>query len=497
MADQQKRLDTWTRVAGKRALPTREEGRRAFAAVAPDRIPRYVKVNKAWMVMMVRQGIVPADRGRTILAALDAVDLDEMIETYDERFDKPILQLERYLSDKAGAHASDVMAGRTLPPPVYRMALREKIVPLIAAGLDLRGTLLDHAARHTGAVMPGYTHLSHAQPMTYGHYLLGIHDAVARALRQIEGAYDSTNRCDMGCGALAGTSFDIDRPLLADLLVFDGLIEHSNDCVAATDFAVDLGAAVINLLIPLTRAADEMDTWTTFEMDMLEISDAIGATSSMMPQKKNATICEHLRWRLGVVLGCFTEITTGAHATPYGDVMEVMFVPKTAERIAEHGAWACRRMAVLVENMTAKPDVMLRHAREGFSTVSELANVLFRERGTPWRVAHAIVAGVVRRLVDAGQTACDITTYLVDEVAAAVTGEPAGLTADQIAAAIDPVTFVEAHDSQGGVAPKETDRMIAARRDDLAADRERHDRRLAALDDADRRLDDAVAELTA
>lgn len=490
-----KRLDTWSRLGGKKKLPSLEEGRASFARIANDQVPRYVSVHMAWMVMLIKQGCIERERGKRILEALNSVSVEDMVASYNERYDKVILQIERYLVDQIGEDGSSVLVARTLPPPVYRMKVREKILPLIEAAHGLLETLLNRGYEHRHAVMPGYTHLSHAQPMTYGHYLLGLHDAAARASLQIEAAYDSTNKCDMGCGALSGVSFDIDRPLLADLLGFDGLIEHSNDCVAATDFAVDLAAALTNLLIPITRVANEVDVWTTFEANMLEISDEIAATSSMMPQKKNATICEHLRWSLGTIMGFYSQISCGAHNTSYGDVMEVMFVPNVAEELAAKGTWACKRMATLVNELSVHKDVMLRHAREGFSTASELASVMFREKGLPWRICHAIVAGTVRALSESGKTAADITPELVDEVATKVRGEPVGLSAEAIAAATDPVKFVEAHASQGGVAPKEVERMVGVRREELADMRTRHEKRVKSLSDAQAKLDAAVNEI--
>jgi len=490
-----KHLDTWGRVAGKRKLPPLESARREFAQKAREEIPRLVQVHKAWMVAMVQGGNLGRDAGRQILAALTKVDIDEMIATYDPRFNKPILQLERYLADKIGPMASNVLAGRTLPPPLYRMRARDAILPLIEAALELRGVVLDVAEQHTRAVMPGYTHLSHAQPMTYGHYLVGFHDAVERAARQIEAAYASTNLCNMGCGALAGTSFSIDRALLADLLGFDGVLEHSNDCVAATDSAIDLVAALTNLLIPVSRVANELDVWSTFEANMFEIADEIADTSSMMPQKKNACICEHLRAALGTIMGYYTELACQPHNTSYGDTMEVMFVMGKVPQIAAKGAWACGRMAALIEHMSPHEAVMLRHARDGFGTASELAAVMLREKGTPWREAHAIVAGVVRGLSERGQTAEHITPEAIDEEAKKVTGRGLCLSEESIQSAIDPTRFVEAMASQGGTAPHEVQRMVVTRRDELEAAGRRQRQRAERLKQSGLALEAAVARI--
>jgi len=149
----------------------------------------------------------------------------------------------------------------------------------------------------------------------------------------------------------------------------------------------------------------------------------------------------------------------------------------------------------LIRNLSVHEDVMLRHAREGFSTASELAAVMLREKGTPWRVAHAIVAGVVRKLDKSAKTAAAITPGVIDEVAIDVTGKPLGLSDDSIQAAIDPTRFVEAMVSQGGAAPSEVKRMIVARRRELARDESRQVARSGRLADADARLEAAVEGL--
>jgi len=491
-----KRLDTYIRVGGRKHSD--QAGQKSFAASAHKAIPRIVKVHKAWMVMLIKQRVVEAERGKKVLTALAAMDkaaIDEMIETYDPHFSKVILQLERYLTDKAGPIASDINIGRTLPPPLYRMRMRNKMLELIDATLPFRGALLKKASKHTRAVMPGYTHLSHAQPMTFGHYLIGLYDAIDRASRRAEEAYASTNLSDMGCGALAGTSFNIDRQLPAELLGFDGIIEHSNDCVAATDHAVDTVAALTNLAIPLSRVANELDTWTCFEVNMVEITDALGSTSSMMPQKKSACVFEHVRSALAVVMGCYSDIVCRAHNTSYGDVIEVEAISNRTHSAIDTVVSALRRLEKAIETLIIKEDIMLRYAQEGFSTVSELAAVLYREAGIPLRVGYAVVAAVVRRVWEAGRAASDITTEMLDEAAIEITGSPAGLSSESLAAALDAVKFVEAHKSQGGVAPSEVERMILVREEKLEETRARHRERIQRLEEADGMLDAAVADI--
>lgn len=484
------KLDTHSRLRG-REIPTLEEGRKAFAAVAFEGIPKAQKAHMAWMVMMIRQGIVGRTEGKDILRVLREVDhaaIEEMIANYDPNFYKWRVQFEKYLMEKVGAVASCVNIGRTLPPPIYRMRLREAILPLLDATLQFRETLLQKSEEYRGAVMPGYTHNQHAQPMTFGHYLLGLHEPISRAFDQLEQAYDLTNLCDLGCGALAGTSFPIDRELPARLLGFEGVLEHTNDCVAASDQATNTVAAMINMAIPMSRAANEMHTWHMFEFNMIELTDAVCEASSMMPQKKSPCLFEDIRLMVGKVLGCYTDIVVRLHNVMYGDTIEVYETTEMVPAVVQQVVTAVNKFDKILHNLTVKTDVMLRFAQRGFSTATELAAILFREAGVPLRVAHAIVGEVVRQVWLDGRTAADITPEHIDRAALQIIGRPLSLPSEKLVAAMDPVHFVEAHRSQGAVAPDEVSRMVRARTAELEEAVRRQAARRRSLDRADEEL---------
>jgi len=491
--------DTHSRLRG-REIPSLEEGRKAFAEVAFEGIPKARKVHLAWMVMLIREGIVGRPEGKKILRVLKEVDnaaIEEMIANYDPNFYKWRVQFERYLMEKVGAVASCVNIGRTLPPPIYRMRLREALLPLLDATLTFRASLLTKAEEYRDAVMPGYTHNQHAQPMTFGHYLLGLHEPVARAMGQLEDTYDLTNLCDLGCGALAGTSFPVDRELPAQLLGFRGVLEHTNDCVAASDQATNTVAAMINMAIPMSRAANEMHTWHMFEFNMIELADPVCEASSMMPQKKSPCLFEDIRLTLGKVLGCYTDIVCRLHNVMYGDTIEVYETTELLPPVIDQVTTAVKKFDKILHNMTVKTDVMLRFAERGFSTATELAAILFREANVPLRVAHAIVGEVVRQVWLDGRTAADITPEYIDRAALAIIGQPLNLAPEKLLAALDPVHFVEAHRSQGGVAPDEVSRMVRARTEQLHEASRRQTVRRRSLALADEELIRVVDELLA
>jgi argininosuccinate lyase len=340
--------------------------------------------------------------------------------------------------------------------------------------------------------MPGYTHLQHAQPMTYGHYLLGLYDPLARALGGLERAYGATNQFELGCGALSGTSFGIDRSYPAGLLAFDGVVEHSNDSVAATDFLIDILASLTNVLIPLSRLANDLDVWSSFEFSMVEVADEICNPSSMMPQKKNPAVFEFCRMSLGQILGAYSEVVCGAHATQYGDVIEMRELSYSIHPKLEETAKQLRVMNQAVDTLIVKKERMLELAKKGFSTSTELAAVLYREASVPLRAAHGIVAEVVRRMVDEGLSSQEVTPELVEQVSREMLGEGIRLPREILQSSIDPVRFVAAHRSVGGVAPSVVREMIAVRRDHLRELAVRQDERLEKRRSADQALGEEV-----
>jgi argininosuccinate lyase len=481
LADNTDALDPFGRIGGRKSAGALDAERREhFARTIRNELPLFVKVHQAWLVMLARTRIVEKERARKIMDALNGIGeeaIDEMIATWTPSSWEPMIQLERYLTSRAGQAASDLNIGRTIPPPFYRMEILPLLTDLMDEVLDFLQVLLEKAAENLETVMPGYTHLQHAQPMTYGHYLVGLFDAVLRAYQQLEAAYAATNRFELGCGAMAGTSFAIDRELPARLLAFDGIVEHSNDAVAATDFIVDVLAALINLMTPVGRVANDLDIWSSFEFGMVEVADEICNPSSMMPQKKNPALFEFCRMSLGAMLGGLAEVVCGTHATPYGDVIEMRELAfSTHPRIGE-ATKQIRVMRQAIGTLIVKKGRMLELARKGFSTATELAAVLYREAGMPLRMAHGIVAETVRKLAGEGRQPDDITPELIAEISQCVTGTAVRLSRDRLSASIDPVEFVKAHGSVGGVSPTSVQRMLDTRGPRLAESRQRQQQR--------------------
>ena len=461
-----KRIDTYSRLGSKRDEKYLVEEKEKFIKNAKYEIPRIIQVHEAWLIMLVKTGIFQKNEAVPILNELEKIKkegLKELIDTYDLNFPKIYLQLERYLTDKLGYMASNVNIGRTVPPPLYRMEVREALVNAIECVLTHLKVLLVKSAEHIDTVMPGYTHMQHAQPQTYGHYLLGYYDAISRGYQQLIQAFKSTNMIDMGGGAMAGISYNIDRYMLADLLGFDGIIEHSNDCMAATDFNIDILAALSNISLPLCRVANELDVWSTQEFNYVEISDHLAHTSSMMPQKKNPCVFEDARAFLGRIAGAFTDICIRAHNTQYGDVVEIMKLAQSTVPVIHDFCKIMNDFTEAIDTLIIKKENMKKGVEGGFSTCTELAHLIFNETRMPLRLIHSIIGSSVKEIYESCGTYNDINLKLLNKHAKNITGFEINISDESIKESLDPDVFIQRQISTGGTSPKEVRRMISER----------------------------------
>lgn len=457
---------------------------------------------KSWVVMLIRQGIIERGQGAELLRAIvelerdgSARDSSRPVFTPSSSFN--IWSLEKRLSERIGEDlAGNINIGKTLPEPHARLKARDKILDAMDSLLGFLKCLLDVATANLDAVMPGYTHMSQAQPTTFGHYLLSVHDPLMRAAGELESSYVSTNQSTLGCGALAGSSWPIDRDLVAQLLGFDGVLENTNDCVASADFSVSTLAALANVMIAVSRLTLDLQVWGMEEIKMLGVPESYSDTSSMMPQKKNyGGQLERIRLDSAKVIACLQEAAVLPKNEPFSDMLAVL---RIRYPLLEALCIVEKDLVILggfLSTVVPQRERMLELAKSGFSSAAELANLIVRTRGIPYRRAHHIT-GTVVRLADERSIAADrVDAPLVDEAASLVTGDVLGLSDTQIRSALDPGAFVAAHDSRGAVAPKETGRMCRQRRQALQQAVERQSLRRQVLQQAKARLQREVDEL--
>ena len=458
-----------------------------------------VEASLAWTVMLVDTGIVSRATGARILEALTTLGRagPRALGEFNPAYEYFYSHMERYLADHAGPEvAGEINIGRTRPEPLARMATRERVLETLDLLAALRATLLDLAEREAETVMPQWTHFQHAQPSTLGHYALGVADALSRDAHRLGAAYTTANACTLGCGALAGSSYPIDRELVAELLGFDEVRVNTLDCVASADYLTEAAAALAGTMVTLSRLCEDLYVWHTEEFDFVVIGDEYAGSSSMMPQKKNPYPFEYVRARAAQTVGDAASALGVLHNTNFQDLKDVEEeVVHPVFRSFRDAALCLRLLDGSVASLEWRREAMLERAGRGFAAATELAARIHRGSDLSYRTAHRIVGNLVLRAVKSGRGARDVDAELLDLSAEEVIGRPLGLDDAAVRAALDPADFVRAHDGPGGPAPAAVAGALLAARDRLARDLDGIAVRGAALAEAHARLEARVAEI--
>jgi argininosuccinate lyase len=450
--------------------------------------------NKAWTVMLVETGIVDEERGAALLDAI--LDLEAAgpaaIGDFDPRYEYFYSHVERFLTERVGEEiAGEINIARTRPEPLTRLLLRSRLLDLCDALAGFCGNLLTLAEREADTVMPQWTHFQPAQISTLGHYLVAIENLLARDFDRLRAAYRTTNRCTLGCGALAGTSYPIDRQLVSDLLGFDGFQENTIDCVAAADYVLETATATAGLMVSLSRLCQDLWIWHTEEFGFIELGDAYAGSSSMMPQKKNAYVFEFVRARAAHAIGDAGAALGTLRAANFQDLKDVEEeVVTPVVRSLDEAARALRLLDGSIPSMQINRELMLERASRSFATATELAAAIHRRGGLSCRTAHRVVANLVLRASRLGRDARNVDLALLNESARDLLGHELEIDEDTFRNALDPVAFVAAHAVTGGPAANAVRESVASARATL-------DERKRAVEDDRAALADAAAELAA
>lgn len=459
-----------------------------------------VEANRAWTVMLAETDIIPDAQAAELLDALEALGETgpEALGEYNPEYEYFYSHMEQVLIDELGEDvAGNINIGRTRPEPLARMATREKLRDVVELVISLRATLLDIAETHSETVMPQWTHYQHAQISTVGHYMLAIADELERDTRRLLNADETVNQCTLGCGALAGASYPLDRQLVADLLGFDGYKENTIGCVSGGDHHMEPAAAMATMMTTLSRFCQDLYTWHTWEFDFVEIGDEFSGSSSMMPQKKNPYPFEYVRARAGHAIADAASVHETLHNTNFQDIKDV---EEDAVYPLYDAFEEVQRSLTLLDGTVAsaefKADPMLERAAEGFASCTELAAKLHRETDHSYRTTHRVVGDMVLRALNRGLDATEVGADIVNESAREVIGQEFDITDEFVQDALDPRSFVETHDVPGGPAPREVRRMLGDRRATLDEHRARLTQRREERELAAGELDEFVDELT-
>jgi len=455
-----------------------------------------VKINKAHMVMLAERGIVDQKEAALCLKALDSVS--ETLEL-DPKLEDVHMNIEKFVNDRVGrdigGRLHTAKSRNDQVATAIRLALRKYLTDIIASTLELRSALLNRCDETLKTLMPGYTHLQHAQPITLAHNLLAHHDALSRDTERLFQALFRTNQSPMGAAALATTTFKIDREMVAKLLGFQGLVENSIDAVSARDFAIEAISDLALAMTDLSRIAEELILWSSREFGVVEMPDEYASTSSIMPQKKNPVVAEMVRAKTSHVYGDLLASLAMVKALPYSynlDLQELTPHLWDACNVAQSSALM---MTGLIEEIKFNTKRLRELVKGDMSTATDLADTLVRELGIPFRLAHQAVGAIVTKAISQGKILEQISSDEVKGILKEILGRDYPIPETLLAKALSPTRSVLSRTITGGPAPTQVRRMVRTRKRKLRADSKSLASVLTRLSQAETSLNEAAKRI--
>ena len=463
----------------------------------PETFTAELTVDLAHTVMLGEQGIITGQDAAAICGAiLRAMKGGPESIPLDTAQDSTLFQIEAYLAEEVGPDVAGRMhTGRSRTDrgaAVMRLRLRNQLLQVIEALHEWQEALLVKGGEHYDTVLPGYTHMQAAQPITFGHHLMAQFWLHMDDLDRLRLAFSHTNVNALGTASIAGTSWPLDRDRTQELLAFDACIENAR--VSRTYiFRAEIASAYATLMATLHYLASDLYIWFSHEFRMVEPADEHSGSSSIMPQKKNPYVWERTRVTARHAAGW----TSSALATLMGASSSDSFLePSQIEGYGPVVSGFLRLNAEVLERLKVDKERMLELVREQFSTANNLADTLVRETGLPFREAHRVVARMVRLCVLENRPPHNADSPLLDRAAKEVGVPPPGLDEGLLTEALDPVRFVQSRATRGSTNPEDVRRQVELGRSGLESHRRWLKEVRARIEEAGAKLDRAIAQLS-
>ena len=416
-----------------------------------------IEGSRAHAAMLAATGIVEPSDAEAIREGLLTV-LSE-IEGGSFQFSTALedihMNVEARLKELIGEPAGRLHTARSRNDQValdFRMWVRDQCDAALSGIAALQKALLVQAEAGADWVMPGFTHLQTAQPVTWGHHMMAYVEMLGRDAGRFADARARMNECPLGAAALAGTSFPIDREMTAQALGFDRPAANSLDAVADRDFALEFLAASSICAMHLSRFAEELVIWSSAQFRFVAMSDRFSTGSSIMPQKKNPDAAELVRAKVGRILGATVGLFTVMKGLPLTYSKDMQEDKEQVFDAADNLMLALAAMEGMVRDMAGNPDALRAAASSGFSTATDLADWLVREAGLPFRDAHHVTGSLVAL---AEKTGCDLPDLTLDQMKSA---HPA--ITDAVYSVLGVDNSVASRTSYGGTAPDQVRAQI-------------------------------------
>jgi argininosuccinate lyase len=413
--------------------------------------------SKAHCAMLVKQGILSTEDGQKITEGLDKV-LTE-IEAGEFKFSAALedihMNVENRLRDLIGDAAGRLHTARSRNDQVatdFRLWVRDAIDRLDDALQILQQALIERAEEQVDTILPGFTHLQAAQPVSFGHHMLAYVEMIARDRSRLQDARARLNESPLGSAALAGTPYPIDRHHTAELLGFSAPMRNSLDGVSDRDFALEYLSAASICALHLSRLSEELVIWSSAQFGFVRMSDSFSTGSSIMPQKKNPDAAELIRSKIGRVVGDLNSLMMSMKGLPLAYSKDMQEEKEPVFDAADTIELSVAVMTGMIAEMTVNKEKMRESAGWGFTTATDLADWLVRELGMPFRNAHHVTGAIVKLAEDKGCDLSDLSLAEMQTVDAAIT--------DDVFNVLSLEASVASRTSYGGTAPDNVRQQI-------------------------------------
>jgi len=426
-----------------------------------------IYVDLAHVIMLGEHNIIGSeDRDKIIRALLEVRDEGVEIENYEDVH----VAIESKIIEKIGSVGGRMHTARSRNDEVatcLRFKSREELINIMQLTLNLLNTILNFSKDNIDIIMPGYTHMQHAQPVLLSHHYLAHYDVFKRDFDRLTDLYKRLNLSPLGSAAFAGTGFRIDRERTAYLLGFDGLVENSMDAVSTRDFALEMIFDITLIMINVSRIAEELILWSTSEFNFIEIDDSFASTSSIMPQKKNPDSLELMRARTGSLIGCLTAALSICKAIPFSYNLDNQEVSVHLLRSIQTVKITLSLLNRIIDTITVHKDSMREESDKGFTTATDLADIITDKTKIPFRVSHSII-GEFAKEYSTYKGSCNLKNIIdkLDDISLKKIGKKLsdiGLTMNDVENALNPAKNIERRASIGGTSYSEVKKMIEER----------------------------------
>jgi argininosuccinate lyase len=410
-----------------------------------------IAASKAHADMLAKQGIIAADDAKSIAHGLDTIlsEIEQGKFSFQRALEDIHMNVESRLTDLVGAAAGRLHTARSRNDQVatdFRLWVRDTIDTIDASLAAYQKALATKALEHAETVMPGFTHLQTAQPVTFGHHLLAYVEMAARDRGRFADARKRLNESPLGSGALAGTSFDLDRDMTAKALGFDRPTANSLDAVSDRDFVMETLSAASIAAVHLSRFAEEIVIWTSPIVGLVKLTDKFTTGSSIMPQKRNPDAAELVRAKTGRIIGALNGILIVMKGLPLAYAKDMQEDKEGAMDALSALSLAVAAMTGMVADMVPDESKMKKAAGEGYATATDLADWLVRALNIPFRQAHHITGRIVALAAEQGVPLHRVQLAAMQAVEPKIT--------EDVFSVLSVTNSVKSRVSYGGTAPK-------------------------------------------